>query len=103
MGWLFDWFGWFGWLVAWLFGCFVAWLFRWVVGWVVRLGWVRLDAQGAVGVLSGVVVGCGGSSCVSGVGLCLYLSEWEEQGWGVGAEESISNATTGIPWPGLMG
>ena len=49
-----------------------------VVVWSWSMGWARFDAQGAVGVLSGLVVGvlvvvvlvvCRGV-------LCLYLLEW---------------------------
>ena len=55
-----------------------------VVVWSWSMGWARLDAQGAVSVLSGLVVG--GVLVVvvlvvwGGV-LCLYLPEWGEQGW----------------------
>ena len=55
-----------------------------VVVWSWSMGLARLGAQGAVGVLSGLVAGgvlavvvlvvCGGV-------LCLYLLEWGGQGW----------------------
>ncbi len=48
------------------------------------MGWVGMDAQGAVvGVLSGLVVGgvLVVVHVVWGGVLCLYLSEWEGQGW----------------------
>ena len=55
-----------------------------VVVWSWSMGWARFDAQGAVGVLSGLVVG--GVLVVVvlvvwGSVLCLCLPEWGDQGW----------------------